>query len=338
MYSRMYRFNQQLGQAQAERAFWMVKDRHLRKEMFDLNAASARLHQDQRASFCHDATTDADKFEKIIVARDHRINKVIIKWQDEAEAAFEKHKAQLAKVNAWSLQLDSLKYDMKKSMKRAECLIRTAQTPESSPEMRATIDAIDTLGSKFKEEFWPKLCSSGKAQAMLAVMQQQQLAQDFEAESAELSLLEAHVVESACDDPGALLLPHLILPYLRKRLEAEAAQGVESVASRQAQSNEEAEDASSQACIQFYKEQLPDFVSLSAQRTALRRQLAEITAAKLQEQCRDGQLLYAAYVDDFMLAQVHKQPAQSDTAMDNCFVSGLSLECAWLAVLFCSNI
>jgi len=63
-------------QAQAERAFWMVKDRHLRKEMFDLNAASARLHQDQRASFCHDATTDADKFEKIIVALDHRINKV----------------------------------------------------------------------------------------------------------------------------------------------------------------------------------------------------------------------------------------------------------------------
>ncbi len=59
---------------------------------------------------------------------------------------------------------------------------------------------------------------------MLDVMQQQQLAQDFEAESAELSLLEAHVVESACDDPGALLLPHLILPYLRKRLEAEAAQ------------------------------------------------------------------------------------------------------------------
>ena len=81
----------------------------------------------------------------------HALAQVIIKRQDEAEAAFEKHKAQLAKVNAWSLQLDSLKYDMKKSMKRAECLVRTAQTPESSPEMRATIDAIDTLDSKFKE-------------------------------------------------------------------------------------------------------------------------------------------------------------------------------------------
>ena len=53
--------------------------------------------------------------------------------------------------------------------------------------------------------------------------QQQQLAQDFEAGCVELSLLEAPVVEPACDDPGALLLPH-ILPYLRKRLEAQAAQ------------------------------------------------------------------------------------------------------------------
>ena len=53
--------------------------------------------------------------------------------------------------------------------------------------------------------------------------QQQQIAQDFEAGCAELSLLESHVLEPAYDDPGVLLLPHLILPYLWKRLEAEAA-------------------------------------------------------------------------------------------------------------------
>ena len=65
-------------QAQAERAFWMAKDKRLQKEMFDLNAAVARLqNQEQRASFCRDVTTDADKFEKIIVALDHRINKVV---------------------------------------------------------------------------------------------------------------------------------------------------------------------------------------------------------------------------------------------------------------------
>ena len=115
-------------------------------------------------------------------------------------------------------------------------------------------------------------------------------------------------------------------------------QDVESVASRQAQSSEDAEDASLQACIQFYREHLQDVVSLSVQRAAMRRQLADITATKLQEQCPDGQLLYATYVDDFMLAQIYKQHARPDIAMDGSFVLGLSLGCAWLAVLFCSDI
>ncbi len=56
----------------------MAKDQRLQKEISNLNAAMARLrHQDQQASFCRDVTTDADKFEKIIVALDHRINKVV---------------------------------------------------------------------------------------------------------------------------------------------------------------------------------------------------------------------------------------------------------------------
>ncbi len=34
--------------------------------------------------------------------------------------------------------------------------------------------------------------------------------------------LETLTVEAACDDPGALLLPHLILPLVREQLEAAA--------------------------------------------------------------------------------------------------------------------
>lgn len=113
-------------------------------------------------------------------------------------------------------------------------------------------------------------------------------------------------------------------------------QDVESVAPRQAQSSEEAENASLQACIQFYREQLQGVASLSVQRTSMRKQLAGITAAKLQEQCPNGQLLYATYVDDFMLAQIYQQHGQPGVAMNDSFVTGLSLECVWLAVLLCS--
>ena len=76
---------------------------------------------------------------------------VIIKQQDEAEAAFEKHNAQLAKVRARGLQVAALKYDMEEGINHANCLVRVGQTPETSPEMQATMDAMNTLGVKFKE-------------------------------------------------------------------------------------------------------------------------------------------------------------------------------------------
>ena len=49
---------------------------------------------------------------------------------------------------------------------------------------------------------------------MDAMQTQQQIAQDFEAGCAELSLLEAHMLESACDDPWSTssASPYLAIP------------------------------------------------------------------------------------------------------------------------------
>ncbi len=60
---------------------------------------------------------------------------VIIKQQDEAEAAYQKHKAQHAKVKAWGLQVAALKHDMKEGIKHVGRLVKTGQTPETSAEM-----------------------------------------------------------------------------------------------------------------------------------------------------------------------------------------------------------
>ncbi len=76
---------------------------------------------------------------------------VLIKQQDEAKAANQKHKAQFFKVNAWGLQVDTLKHDMKEGIMHVGRLVRTGQTPETSLEMRATIDELTMLGVKFKE-------------------------------------------------------------------------------------------------------------------------------------------------------------------------------------------
>ncbi len=61
----------------------------------------------------------------------------------------------------------------------------------------------------------------------------QKLRSDLEAQLEEMDRLHAEeyaillpletlTVEAACDDPGALLLPHLILPLIREQLEAAA--------------------------------------------------------------------------------------------------------------------
>ncbi len=38
-----------------------------------------------------------------------------------------------------------------------------------------------------------------------------------------LPLVEAHVINTACSDPGAVLMPHLILPMLQRQIEGKAA-------------------------------------------------------------------------------------------------------------------
>ena len=37
-----------------------------------------------------------------------------------------------------------------------------------------------------------------------------------------LELLQHQVVDAACDDPAALILPHLVMPLIRDRLETKA--------------------------------------------------------------------------------------------------------------------
>lgn len=71
---------------------------------------------------------------------------------------------------------------------------------------------------------WPKLTTPEQSQVLYEAMQQQFKAvkKHFQEGCAVLPLIEAQVVHAACDNPGAVVLPHLILPMLREQLEAKA--------------------------------------------------------------------------------------------------------------------
>ena len=75
------------------------------------------------------------------------------------------------------------------------------------------------------QEVWPKLSTQEEDKAWYKALQlqQEQLTKHYEEGCAVLPLLEGQVVDAACSDPGAVLLPHLILPLLQQQVESKAA-------------------------------------------------------------------------------------------------------------------
>jgi len=74
------------------------------------------------------------------------------------------------------------------------------------------------------QDIWPKLCKPEQNKALHEALQVQhtEAMKHFEQGCAIVPLLMAQMMEAACDDPGAVLLPQLMLPLLRERLEAKA--------------------------------------------------------------------------------------------------------------------
>jgi hypothetical protein len=74
------------------------------------------------------------------------------------------------------------------------------------------------------QDIWPKLCKPEQNKALHEALQVQhaESMKHFEQGCAVVQPLMAQLVEAACDDPAALLLPQLVLPLLRERLEAKA--------------------------------------------------------------------------------------------------------------------
>ncbi len=78
------------------------------------------------------------------------------------------------------------------------------------------------------QDIWPKTSTLDEGRKLSEAMQSEQkvFENHLEEGCAVLPLLEAQIVDAACNDPGAILLPHLILPMLRAKLETEAAEAV----------------------------------------------------------------------------------------------------------------
>ena len=74
------------------------------------------------------------------------------------------------------------------------------------------------------QELQEKLCTGDRQAAVLKSVQTQHklMLQHLDDACAVLEVLRAQVVEAACDDPASAILPHLVMPLIKDRLEAKA--------------------------------------------------------------------------------------------------------------------
>ena len=75
------------------------------------------------------------------------------------------------------------------------------------------------------QDIWPELTTPEQDKALYKALQvhRDQLAKHHDEGFAVLLLDEAHVINTACSDTGAVLMPHLILPILQREIEGKAA-------------------------------------------------------------------------------------------------------------------
>ena len=88
------------------------------------------------------------------------------------------------------------------------------------------ISTCNAMASSYvcSQEVQGKLCTSNRQAAVLKLLQTQQkpMLQRLDDAFAVVEFLQSQVVDTACDDPASSILPHLVMPLLRDRLEAMA--------------------------------------------------------------------------------------------------------------------
>ena len=92
-----------------------------------------------------------------------------------------------------------------------------AMTAASSPTWN--IVASPCVSS---QELQGRLCTADRQADLLTSLQTQHklMLQHLEDACAVVELLQMQVVDAACDDPANLLLPHLVIPLIKERLQA----------------------------------------------------------------------------------------------------------------------
>ncbi|KAL0043967.1 hypothetical protein WJX82_009704 [Trebouxia sp. C0006] len=217
---RMFRLNQQFNQAEAEYAHLEKKEKAITRHAMPaaLNDPSASQHQKATITAALQMEHSATKKSMMDICH------VMMGFQDKqdvAESDMQKGNRELLALKAWGGQIGDLIAAIDEIIKGLD---QRGATPGPFHGIDLHEQQLTELTAHFCKDIWPKLCKPEQNKALHEALQVQhaESMKHFEQGCAVVQPLMAQLVEAACDDPAALLLPQLVLPLLRERLEAKA--------------------------------------------------------------------------------------------------------------------
>lgn len=266
----------------------------------------------------------------------------IDKKQDAALADIDKHTKSLRHLRVRAEDIINLDMTHRVAMQRVRDLETVANSQTASKHLVEAKQELVALKKRFEKVVWPEVTTSEQDKVLYKALQLQrdQLAKHHDEGLAVMPLMEAHVVCTGCSDPGAVLLPHLILPMLQKEIEGKAAaakhghSGATSSGHGEVLTVEELE--SHYSCM---IETATERESAEASKSTLIQALGSINQVQTNGTGGPwGMPLYAAYMDDVLLQEVFDRPESELLAkpMSNTFVRAMSNDAIWLALFFCS--
>lgn len=335
---RMFRLNQQLNQAEAEYAHLEKKEKAITQHAMPaaLNDPSASQHQKATITAALQMEHSATKKSMMDICH---VMMGLQDKQDVAESDMQKGTRELLALKAWGGQIGDLVEAVNEII---EGLDQRAATPGSVHGIGLHEQQLTELTAHFCKDIWPKLCKPEQNKALREALQvqQAQCMKHFEQGCAVVHPLMAQLVEAACDDPGAVLLPQLVLPLLRERLGAKAQAHKDGMSSDViwASGNQSGWDPELSDLVDIYKTQMQECtLSVDDRALEVQRYLSIIKSFNRLDataEAAEEVWAYADFVDDLCLQALAPDAANiPEQLLKSTFLGSMDPAAAWLSVV-----
>lgn len=350
----MFDLNKRVCQATSDHDELKSDQQAIREHIHDPAYDGVRdaLPHHARTSVALQLMTEGMRVDKAVRKQEDKLWDIDRK-QDAAASDIRKYTKKLHHLQGWGEEVISVELAHQVAIRQVEMMrevpAAAANTARHSMCLVEVEQEAVAVRKRFRKDIWPKVSTFEQEKVLYEAikLQRKQLAPFHDEGCAVLPLMEAHVVDAACNDPGAALLPHLILPLLREQIGAKAAEAAlqdaksgsgtsSSNGSRHARATESVMD------LEAHYSTLIQTSNNSKQTKEMVGQLKLIaeaqTARKAHRFCGPNSLLYGAYMDDIMLEQIYQRPQEValENSVSNTFIGVSEADSAWLTLLFCS--